>query len=220
MPAHQLFQRSDWKGTLLSLHSFSKSYAIPGHRVGAIIGSAAFLRRDVSKLLDVILVCAPVPAQRTLAWAIDDEGQREWRVQRRDELLQRGKLFRSVLNAANANIAEERQSLSPTASDWPGWQIDGLGAYYAYVSHPYLQSGLSQVDVATRLAREVGVVVLPAAFFGEGVQMLQDRQQSSPAPLSAGQQHLRFSIANILDDGIRALQKRLVLFDRIIRAEA
>ena len=33
---HNLFQREDWRDTFISLYSFSKSFAIPGARLGAI----------------------------------------------------------------------------------------------------------------------------------------------------------------------------------------
>lgn len=175
------------------------------------MASSELLNKDVQKILDVTLICAPMPAQMTLAWAIEDEGQRRWRDERRDELLERGRLFRQVINSANATISQERGAES--GPDWQGWQIDGLGAYYAFLRSPYTNMGLTQERVGELLAREVGVVVLPGSFFGQGsVTGCRHRAQE----LRADQQHLRFSIANIREDGIRQLEERLVQLDRLL----
>ena len=34
---HGLFDEPDWRDTLVELYSFSKSFCIPGHRLGAVI---------------------------------------------------------------------------------------------------------------------------------------------------------------------------------------
>lgn len=177
--------------------------------MGAIVASAGLLSNDISKITDVVLICAPVPAQKTLEWAISNEEQQQWRNERRDELIHRGQLFREVLNAANATISQERGD----ADSWPGWQIDGLGAYYAFVRHPYTSIGMSSIDVGMALAQKVGVVTLPAIFFGEGIVLAADAKRVQK---EQDQQHLRFSIANILDDGIREVKARLVALDRLL----
>ena len=216
VPNHDLFSLPHWEGTLISLYSFSKSYAIPGHRVGAIIASSLLIEQQVVKVLDALLVCAPVPPQKVLEWAIHDPQQREWRAARRDELVGRGKLFTQVVNAVNARIVEERGH--EHAASWPGWQIDGLGAYYAYLRHPYARDGADAESVAKGLGQRVGVSVLPASFFGEG-QVLDKRkgQRVSRTKTEPDHQHLRVSIANVFDDSIRALEDRFVSFDRMMR---
>ena len=46
----------------------------------------------------------------------------------------------------------------------PEWKIDAIGAYFAYVQHPWPEQ--SSLSVAERLARELGIVTLPGEFFG------------------------------------------------------
>lgn len=210
LPNHDLFSLSDWQSTLISLYSFSKAFAIPGHRVGAIIASSDLIEQEIVKVVDALLVCAPVPPQKVLEWAIHDPEQRKWRDARRDELIGRGKLFREVMNAANARISEERGGES-----WQGWEIDGLGAYYAFLRHPYAENEINQEDVARLLGEKVGVSCLPASFFGQGQVLAQGAQNRQQIRLK--EEHLRISIANVLDDGIRELEDRFVIFDRIVR---
>ena len=57
-PPHPLFADPGWRRTLVSLHSFSKELAIPGYRVGAVVG-APELTREVLKLMDCVAICAP-----------------------------------------------------------------------------------------------------------------------------------------------------------------
>jgi aspartate/methionine/tyrosine aminotransferase len=40
---HDLFDEADWDETLVSLFSFSKSYKIPGYRLGGIVASRTVL---------------------------------------------------------------------------------------------------------------------------------------------------------------------------------
>ena len=163
------------------------------------------------KVVDALLVCAPVPPQKVLEWAIHDPEQRRWREDRRDELIGRGQLFREVMNAANARISQERGG----ESSWPGWEIDGLGAYYAFLRHPYAEYGMNQEDVARLLGEKVGVSCLPASFFGQGQVLPQGARRREQVRLK--EEHLRISIANVLDDGIRELENRFVILDRLVR---
>ena len=57
-PPHTLFARPNWRDHLLSLHSFSKSYAMAGYRVGAVVCGAQLLS-SIQKILDCITICAP-----------------------------------------------------------------------------------------------------------------------------------------------------------------
>ncbi|KAJ3723431.1 pyridoxal phosphate-dependent transferase [Lentinula raphanica] len=55
-----------WRSTLISLYSFSKSYRIPGHRLGAITASPELLK-EIGKVLDTLQICAPRVPQLALA---------------------------------------------------------------------------------------------------------------------------------------------------------
>ncbi|KAJ4474385.1 PLP-dependent transferase, partial [Lentinula aciculospora] len=58
--------QSTWRSTLISLYSFSKSYRIPGHRLGAITASPELLK-EIGKVLDTLQICAPRVPQLALA---------------------------------------------------------------------------------------------------------------------------------------------------------
>lgn len=171
--AHDLFARgSQARGHVLQLYSFSKAYGIPGHRLGAMVLPRPLVP-EVAKILDCLQICAPRVSQIASAWAID--GLTSYRNSNRREIARRGAAFRSVLASSN------------------NWRIDALGAYFAYVRHPF--DGVPAPVVAERLAVERGVLMLPGGYFGPE----QDR-------------HVRVAIANVSVDAIAMLGDRLAGF--------
>lgn len=143
--AHGLFTTDEWRGSVIQLYSFSKSYAIPGHRIGAITADAKLIAQ-AAKILDCIQICPPRTAQAALPWAI--EFLRDWREANRAEINTRADIF--------------RQALAP----FPEWRIESAGAYFAYLSHPFADR--SAQEVAEKLATERGVLCLPGSYFGPG----------------------------------------------------
>ncbi len=166
---HRLFAEPGWRETLIQLYSFSKAYCIPGHRLGALVGSAA-CQTEIAKILDNVQICPPRAGQVALSWAID--GLRDWRAANSLEMARRAAAMREVF------------------ASLPGWQIESIGAYFAYVRHPF--EGVPGADLAVALAGERGVLVLPGSYFGAG----QDN-------------HLRIAFANVAIDVIHALADRL-----------
>lgn len=142
---HALFAGDAWRGTVIRLYSFSKAYAVPGHRVGAMFADEA-TTGQVAKVLDNLQICAPRAAQAALAWAIG--ALAGWREESRREIVARGEAFARMLATV------------------PGWRIDSAGAYFAYVRHPF--PGVPAARVAEKLARERGVLCLPGSYFGPG----------------------------------------------------
>jgi aspartate/methionine/tyrosine aminotransferase len=169
---HGLFAEESWRDTVVQLYSFSKSYAIPGHRTGAITADPSLIEQ-VAKILDCIQICAPRPAQGVLPWAIG--GLREWREANRAEINRRIEVF--------------RQALEPVRE----WRIDSIGAYFAYLRHPFPDR--TSHDVAEQLTTERGVLCLPGSYFGPG----QDR-------------HLRVAFANVGGEVLAGLTGRLAGF--------
>ena len=167
---HDILARPDWRDVLVQLYSFSKSYAIPGHRLGAMLASAAAMA-EIAKVLDCSQICAPRAAQAAVAWGI--EGIADWRRATRAGVNRQADLFREVVGRV------------------PGWSIAAIGAYFAYVRHPFEAPGDT---VAERLAAEAGVLALPGSFFGPG----QDR-------------HLRFAFANVGADRLAEVSRRLAV---------
>jgi aspartate/methionine/tyrosine aminotransferase len=144
-PPHALFSDPDWEDGLVQLYSFAKSYCIPGHRVGAVIGGGAF-RVELMKLLDSMQICAARPAQAALAWAVP--ALAEWRRGNRAIMARRAEAFRAALAAA------------------PDWRIDALGTYFAYLRIP--ENRGEALALAEALAAERGLLTLPGPFFGPG----------------------------------------------------
>lgn len=144
-PPHGLFGDAAWRGGMIHLYSFSKAYCVPGHRVGAIAAGGAF-RAELLKALDTMQICAPRSAQAALTWAI--AALRDWRAGNRAVMAERAEAFRRV------------------ASQLPGWRLDALGAYFAYLRIP--AGDPDAVAVAERLAAERGLLGLPGPFFGPG----------------------------------------------------
>lgn len=167
--AHGLFTGEAWRRNVIQLYSFSKSYAIPGHRMGAITADAALIG-EIAKILDCIQICAPRSAQAVLPWAI--EGLRGWREENRAEINRRAQVFRDAL------------------APLPEWRIESVGAYFAYLRHPF--EGASAQAVAEKLATERGVLCLPGSYFGPGQEG-----------------HLRIAVANVGADVLATLTDRL-----------
>ena len=144
-PPHALFQDPDWREGLVQLYSFAKSYCMPGHRVGAIVGGGAF-RAELLKLLDTMQICAPRAAQAALSWAIP--ALAEWRAGNRAIMAGRAEAFRLALSAV------------------PEWRVDALGAYFGYLRLP--EGAPDALAMAETLASERGLLSLPGPFFGPG----------------------------------------------------
>lgn len=170
MPPHRLLARAEAeRAHVLQLYSFSKAYGIPGHRLGAVI-AAPLWRADFGKVLDTLQICPPRPGQIACAWAIPALG--EHRARNRDEILRRAETFTTALSPLN------------------DWQIASIGAYFAYVKHPF--TGVPTTDVAKGLATQKGVLALPGHFFEPG-----------------DHGYLRFAFANADEAAIAALPERL-----------
>lgn len=168
-PPHGLFQDPAWGEGFVHLYSFSKAYCVPGHRVGAIVAGPGF-RAELMKALDTMQICAPRAAQAALAWGV--EALRDWRRGNRDLMAGRAEAFRRA------------------AVQLPGWRLDALGAYFAYLRLP--EDAPEAVATAERLAVERGLLGLPGPFFGPG----QER-------------HLRLAFANASEEMIAQVPARL-----------
>jgi aspartate/methionine/tyrosine aminotransferase len=169
---HDLFKEADWPSHLIQLYSFSKSFCIPGHRLGAIVAGADMVA-NVAKAMDNLQICATRAPQIAVSRAI--EPLQSWRDDNRKE------------------IARRAEALRVSMSNVVGWHVEAVGAYFAFVRHPY--EGSSSVAVAERLAKTTGIITLPGSFFGES----QDA-------------FLRFAFANVDVGGIEATAARLSCF--------
>ena len=171
---HDLFTDPNWDDTLIQLYSFSKAYRLTGHRVGAIVASPARLA-EVEKFLDTVTICPNQLGQRAALWGMQNLDA--WLAGERLEILDR----RNAINEHFPKLAAQ------------GWELLGCGAYFAYMRHPY---EMSSAELAPKLVRDAGVLLLPGTMF-------------MPDDLPGGESQLRIAFANIDRSGIETLFDRL-----------
>lgn len=171
-PPHALFANPDWDETLIHLYSFSKAYRLTGHRVGAILAHPARLA-EIEKFLDTVTICVSGPGQMAALWGLNN--LEDWLAGERLEILRR------------------RAAMIQGFKGLDGWELPGCGAYFGYARHPF---DASATDVAKRLLREAGVLMLPGTMF---------RPDSQPD----GARELRIAFANADVEEIDALMRRL-----------
>ena len=143
--SHELFSASDWQRSVIGLYSFSKAYAVPGWRLGAITAGEHVIAQ-IGKVLDCIQINPVRAGQAAISWGID--GIRDWREGNRVEINTRAALFREAMAPLN------------------DWRVLSAGAYFAYVAHPF--AGVAAAEVARSLVQERGVLTLPGPYFGPG----------------------------------------------------
>ena len=142
-PPHDLFARAGWEDTLVHLYSFSKAYRLTGHRVGAMIASAARLA-EAEKVLDTVTICPNQIGQRAALWGLRNLSQ--WLAGERAEILDRRDAIHQSMPVLSAG----------------GWRVLGCGAYFAYLAHPF---DLGSDDIARRLVTDAGILALPGTMF-------------------------------------------------------
>ena len=169
---HDLFALPDWPGTLIQLYSFSKAYRLTGHRVGALIAAADRLGQ-VEKYLDTVTICANQIGQRAALWGMRNLAP--WLAQERREILNR----RAAIQSGFGRLTN--------------WRLLGLGAFFAYVAHPF---DIPSDELAPRLVHEAGVLLMPGTMF-------------KPRRDASAKRELRIAFANIDRAGIETLFSRL-----------
>jgi aspartate/methionine/tyrosine aminotransferase len=169
---HDLLRTEGWQDGFIGLYSFSKSFCIPGHRLGAITAGPALIEQ-VTKIMDNLQICAPRSAQAAVARAIP--ALADWRLANRAEIASRANALKDVMSRL-------RQ-----------WKLQAVGAYFAYIRHPF--PDIDSQFVAEKLAKLAGVVCLPGDYFGEGQE-----------------NYLRFAFANADVPTILTLEERLARF--------
>ena len=171
---HALFQQTNWDQTLVQLYSFSKAYRLTGHRVGAVVASVARMA-EIEKFLDTVSICANQLGQKAALWGMLNLG--DWLAGERLEILARRQAIVDNFTQLKAK----------------GWSLLGVGAYFAYLEHPF---DMASNDVAQKLVEQVCVLALPGTMF-------------VPEADESGKRQIRIAFANIDSDGI------VVLFDRL-----
>ncbi len=142
---HEVFATTPWQDSVIGLYSFSKAYAVPGWRLGAITAGEAVMA-EIAKVLDCVQISPVRAGQAAVTWGID--GIRDWREANRTEINARAALFREAMAPLN------------------DWRLLAAGAYFAYVAHPF--PGVPAAEVVRALVQERGVLALPGPYFGPG----------------------------------------------------
>jgi aspartate/methionine/tyrosine aminotransferase len=142
-PAHDLYDRSGWPDHLITLHSFSKDLAIPGYRVGAVVGAPAALA-EAMKLVDCVAICAPrIGQEAALAGLLHAT---EWRAEQASRIGERHRQFQVVM-----------------ASSPGGYELLSSGAYFGWVRHPH--HGVDSLQVVSDLLGQKDILVIPGTAF-------------------------------------------------------
>ncbi len=176
---HGLFEDPEWPDTLIHLYSFSKAYRLTGHRVGAMATGQTRLA-EVEKFLDTVAICPGQIGQHAALWGMQNLGQ--WLAGERAEILTR----RAAISDGFPVLAEQ------------GWALLGLGAYFAYLRHPFT---MQSDDLARHLVRDQSILCLPGTMF-------------YPEDDPDGARQLRIAFANLDRDGIGVLFQRLAGMDK------
>ena len=115
-PAHQLFCVADWDDHVVSLHSFSKDLAIPGYRVGAVVGSPALIT-EAMKLFDCVAICAPRVGQEAVLAGLHHAGP--WRREQVERIAATQRRFEAVMASKPADSSCSARVLTSDGSDTP-----------------------------------------------------------------------------------------------------
>lgn len=171
--AHSIFDDPAWADTAIHLYSFSKAYALAGHRIGALVASSDFLHQ-VTKILDCVSICASQLSQHAALFGLQNSA--EWKDAKKQLMYKRAGAFESAIGRGKH-----------------GYEIAAMGAYFAYLQHPY--STLSATSVAQFLASEANLLALPGEMFGNH----QER-------------YLRVAFANVDEAAMEIIAGRLAQF--------
>ncbi|PFH46845.1 hypothetical protein AMATHDRAFT_7327 [Amanita thiersii Skay4041] len=201
-PPHSLFSQHpsqpSWRENLIHLFSFSKSYLIPGHRLGLIIASPTLLTQ-LRTILDSLQICPARPMQLALAPLLPS--LRPMIVEEALKIEKRHRLFKERLPK--------------------GWEVGSAGGYFAFVRHPWGGKGAfgpsgKDEELCQRMASDLGVVALPASFFSPK----EEEEEGSCARLGGWQPEdwMRFSVANVDDEKIvELITVQLYIFAKAVR---
>ncbi|KAJ9093548.1 hypothetical protein QFC21_006389 [Naganishia friedmannii] len=203
---HDLFRRKDWRTHVISVGSFSKSYKIPGHRLGFVVAGQEVMQ-GLTTVSDCIQICAPRPPQIALSAVLP---------QLRDDLAQ-----------TSARLGERLKLFKRVVESVPGWRIEAQGGFFSYVRHAYRATGEQQQEggwipseqVSKILAERCGVLTLPGQFF---MPARDDPLWASLVDAGSVLVHdrwIRFAVANVDDDVVRRVPERLAQLNGIMVKE-
>ena len=144
---HDLFAEPGWGGNFIHIASFGKTFALTGYRAGMLVASEQFIGHAL-KAQDTMAVCQPRLTQHAVKFGLE----------RLDGWV-----------ADNRAMMERRHDLFKTefAREGNRFRLAASGPFFGWVGHPF--EGASGREVARRLVREAGLLLLPGEVFGPGL---------------------------------------------------
>lgn len=222
---------------VIQLYSFSKSFAIPGHRLGAIISHPHLISHISNQaqnpangatpgtaLSESAVDVAPTvpsvefgPLSKLLDNSIicvprlDVQRAVAWGLTDTDEIQWRRENALTLRRRAQTL----RSAFSDQGMQKLGWSIESVGGYYALVSHPFgpaqcgPKTAVSSFTVSKALALLVGLGTLPVDFF-------LPEENAAAGSNQHGALSIRLSLANIKDDAVLLeVPKRLAALSQL-----
>jgi len=149
---------------VVTIGSFSKTFAMTGWRVGYAVAPEALARRLVV-VVEHTLTCVPPFVQRAALWALENA--------------------QSDADRFRESLRERRDHLLARLDDLPGISyVQPQGALYVF---PHYELPLGPVDFATRFLEEERVALVPGVAFGpSGERHLRVSFSSPPEVLDEG----------------------------------
>lgn len=176
---HSLLSKPHWDRTLIQLYSFSKTFRLTGHRVGAVVTSPERIKQ-IEKFLDTVTICPSQVGQFAADWGLNNLSA--WVKDQRNE------------------IATRRQYVEQNAERLGkmGWSLRGCGAYFAYFDHPF---DFPSLEVARALVQEAHILCLPEDMF-----VPTPKPSPESGLYTTG---LRFAFANVTQEVLENMIQRL-----------
>ncbi len=129
----------------ITIHSFSKTFGIPGWRLGYYFSNDHNFINQSIKVQDTIAICAPAPAQYLGVELLNN----------RDEIIP---VFKKFL--------ENNHNISKDMIQEVDWLVDNPsnGAYYLF---PEQNTGISSAKLAKILIEQYKIYIVPGDVFGD-----------------------------------------------------
>lgn len=145
---HDLFENACWSDHFVQIASFGKTFALTGYRAGMLVGSEEFISHAL-KAQDTMAVCQPRITQHAVKFGLE---------------------HLSGWVADNRVMMERRHEVFKTEFNKPGnaFQLVTSGPFFGWVRHPF--AGTTGREVARRMVREAGLLLLPGEVFGPGLE--------------------------------------------------
>ncbi len=161
---------------IITLGSFSKTFALASWRIGYLYGSPAF-REEAIKVQDALVVCAPLPSQYAINGALSVAADF---IKHALEMLESRK---DILT----RIVNSIPSLTASPPD---------GATFLFVKVP---EGLSSYKYSEMLLKKTGIITIPGSVFGpsgEGYVRFSYGNKKAAVLEEAGERLEQFHLKN------------------------